>query len=110
MAQFKTYYEIAKEKLEKAQAKLNEFDAREDEFSPENFQRRRKQYVDKVEKARAEMQKAISNFMDIVKQYQEEHPEVDLFGEGADEVLFGDEPDEPSTEEVNEQTCNEAQN
>ena len=110
MAQFKTYYEIAKEKLEKAQAKLNEFDAREDEFSPENFQRRRKQYVDKVEKARAEMQKAISNFIEIVRQYQEEHPDEDLFEEGADEVLFEDEPTESPTEEVNEQTCNEAQN
>lgn len=110
MAQFKTYYEIAREKLEKAQAKLDEFDARESEFSPENFQRRRKQYVDKVEKARVEMQKALSNFMELVKQYQEEHPDVDLFEEGADGVLFGDEPAEPSTEETNEQTCNEAQN
>lgn len=110
MAQFKTYYEIAREKLEKAQAKLDEFDARESEFSPENFQRRRKQYVDKVEKARVEMQKALSNFMELVRQYQEEHPDEDLFEEGADEVLFGDEPGEPSTEETNEQTCNEAQN
>jgi uncharacterized protein Yka (UPF0111/DUF47 family) len=110
MAQFKTYYEIAKEKLEKAQAKLDEFDARESEFSPENFQRRRKQYVDKVEKARVEMQKALSNFMELVKQYQEEHPDVDLFEEGADGILFGDETAEPSTEETNEQTCNEAQN
>jgi uncharacterized protein Yka (UPF0111/DUF47 family) len=110
MAQFKTYYEIAREKLEKAQAKLDEFDARESEFSPENFQRRRKQYVDKVEKARVEMQKALSNFMELVKQYQEEHPDVDLFEEDADGVLFGDETAEPSTEENNEQTCNEAQN
>lgn len=75
MAEIKTYYDIARENVEKAEAKLAQFDAREDEFSPENFQRRRQQYVDKLNQAKAKMQNCLSHMIDVMQRYKEEHPE-----------------------------------
>ena len=69
MASMTDYYDYLKDKVERAKKRLDEFDARQDEFSPENFLRRRQPFVEKLEKAQKALGTYMGHLMELAKEY-----------------------------------------
>lgn len=101
MASMTDYYDFLKGKVEAAKKRLDEFDARQDEFSPENFLRRRQPYVEKLEKAQKALGTYMGHLMELAKEYNvlEEASEN---SEG-DTLLSADLADENSESSIEEQ-------
>lgn len=69
MASMTDYYDYLRDKVERAKKRLDEFDARQDEFSPENFLRRRQPLVEKLEKAQKALGTYMGHLMELAKEY-----------------------------------------